>query len=209
MKTILCYGDSNTWGYDPKLKSRLGKDERWGGVLRNDLGDEFWVIEEGQGGRTTVWDDPIEGEKNGKKYLTPCLESHCPIDLVVLLLGTNDLKHRFSLTAYDIAKGAGTLVEIIKNSKTGPDKHGPQVLLLAPPPVSRLTELREMFKGSEEKSRLLGHYYRRVAEEQQCYFLDTAEVIVSSDIDGIHFEKSEHQKLGKAVAAKVHQIFND
>lgn len=208
MRTILCYGDSNTWGYDPVQKCRLGKNERWGGVLRNQLGNDYWVIEEGLGGRTTVWDDPIEGEKNGKKYLIPCLESHKPLDLVILMLGTNDLKHRFSLTAFDIAKGAGTLVGMIQNSKCGLDNQAPQILLLAPPPVSKLTELKEMFKDAEEKSQKFGQYYQEIAKEFGSHFLDVSKFIVSSDMDGIHFDKNEHDKLGKAVAQKVLEIFS-
>ncbi len=112
MKTILCYGDSNTWGYDPVSEDRYPLAQRWVSVLARELGPEYQVIAEGLNGRTTVWPDPVEGEyKSGKSYLLPCLESHHPIDLVVLMLGTNDLKHRFGLSAWDIARAAGTLVE--------------------------------------------------------------------------------------------------
>ncbi len=207
MKTILCYGDSNTWGYNPTTKARYGRDERWPSVLRNELGEEYLVIEEGLNGRTTVWDDPIEGYKSGKEYLIPCLETHKPIDLVIIMLGTNDLKKRFSLSAFDIAEGAGVLVKIVQKSEAGPGDNAPKVLLLAPPPVAKLTEFADMFEGSEEKSKKFSQQYRRVAEELGCELLDTAEVIVSSDIDGIHFEVEEHLKLGKAVAVSVREIF--
>jgi lysophospholipase L1-like esterase len=206
MKTILCYGDSNTWGYDPASQDRFARDERWPGVLRQELGEEYLVIEEGLGGRTTVWDDPIEGYKNGKEYLIPCLETHRPLDLVVIMLGTNDLKKRFSVSAFDIANGVGVLVDVVHKSASGPNGGVPKVLLLAPPPVARLTEFAEMFEGSEAKSRKFSEHYRRIAQEQGCELLDTAQVIVSSDLDGIHFEKSEHQKLGRAVAARVRDI---
>jgi len=207
MKTILCYGDSNTWGYNPSTKDRYDRDERWPGVLRNELGGEYLVIEEGLNGRTTVWDDPIEGYKSGKEYLIPCLETHKPIDLVIIMLGTNDLKKRFSLSAFDIAEGAGVLVRIVQKSETGPDDKAPEVLLLAPPSVARLTEFADMFEDSEDKSKKFSQQYRRVAEELRCELLDTVGVIVSSDIDGIHFEVEEHEKLGKAVAARVREIF--
>ncbi len=92
MKTILCYGDSNTYGYDPVSGGRFDHNIRWPGVLRNDLGDGWWVIEEGCGGRTTVWEDPIERHKDGSAYLPACLHSHGPLDLIVIMLGTNDLK---------------------------------------------------------------------------------------------------------------------
>ncbi len=104
MKTVLCYGDSNTWGSDPETGERFAPDVRWPGVLRRSLGEGYWVIEEGLGGRTTVRDDPIEGaHKNGRAYLRACLESHKPIDLMTIMLGTNDLKARFAASASDIA----------------------------------------------------------------------------------------------------------
>jgi lysophospholipase L1-like esterase len=211
MKTILCYGDSNTWGYSPLLQGRCSRAERWPGVLRNQLGAEYLVIEEGLGGRTTVWNDPVEGEhKNGKTYLLPCLETHQPLDLVVLLLGTNDLKARFGIDAFDIAKGAGVLVQMIQKSYTGPNGHAPQVLLLAPPPVAALagTDFMEMFAGAEEKSRKLGSAYRRVAAELGCAFLDAGEIIVSSPLDAIHFDPPEHDKLGRAVAQQIIKLLS-
>jgi lysophospholipase L1-like esterase len=100
MKTILCYGDSLTWGFNPKTKKRMGEKERWTGVLKINLGQDYHIIEEELNGRTTVWDDPFNGGyKNGMEYLIPCLGSHKPLDLVILFLGTNDLKTRFSLSA--------------------------------------------------------------------------------------------------------------
>lgn len=207
MKTILCYGDSNTWGYNPDTGERFPRDERWTGVLQRDLGEDYHVIEEGLNGRTTVWKDPVEGEHlDGKAYLVPCLESHAPLDLVVIMLGTNDLKARFSVPAADIAAGAGVLVDIVQRSEAGPNETAPPVLLLAPPPVAKLTDFDAMFEGAGPKSHLLAQTYRQVAEEYECAFFDTAEVIVSSDIDGIHLELSEHRKLGKAVATLVEQL---
>lgn len=206
MKTILCYGDSNTWGYQPVTKGRYSREERWAGILPRELGAGYEVIAEGLNGRTTVWDDPIEGYKNGKEQIIPILTSHKPVDLVVIMLGTNDLKKRFSLSAYDIAEGAGVLVDMVQKSDCGPGERAPQVLLMAPPPVARLTEYEEMFEGAAPKSRLFSKHYRRVAEERGCAFLDTSEVIVSSDIDGIHFDVEEHKKLGLAVAARIREI---
>lgn len=206
MKTIVCYGDSNTWGYSPTTKERYDRDLRWTGVLRKTLSEDYLIIEEGLNGRTTVWNDPIEGYKNGKEYIIPCLTSHKPLDLVIIMLGTNDLKKRFSLPASDIAKGAGVLVEIALQSDTGINGNAPKVLLLAPPSVAKLTEFAEMFEGSEEKSKKLGQYYRQIAEELGCEFLDTSEVIVSSDVDGIHLDPEEHRKIGETVAKIVREI---
>jgi lysophospholipase L1-like esterase len=208
VKTILCYGDSNTWGYNPSTGGRYPRDVRWPGVLRRELGDGYLVIEEGLNGRTTVWEDPIEGKhKNGQSYLLPCLQSHKPLDLVIILLGTNDLKMRFSVPAADIANGAGGLVDIVQKSDTGRGGGAPQVLLLAPPPVAKLTGFAEMFEGAEAKSRRFAEHYARVAQERGCAFLDTGQVIVSSDLDGVHLEVREQKRLGVAVAAKVRKLF--
>ncbi len=205
MKTVLCYGDSNTWGADPSGQvARLGEGIRWPSVLRAALGPDYWVIEEGLSGRTTVFDDPIEGRhKNGLTYLVPCLESHRPLDVVVLMLGTNDLKYRLGLGPDDIARGAEVLVQTIKQSGCGPDGRTPTILLIAPPPISTLKHLSEMFAGAAAKSQELGRFYAEVAQRQNVAFLNAGDVIVSSPLDGIHFEASEHAKLGAAVAAQL------
>ncbi len=207
MRTVLCYGDSNTWGSDPETGERFGFEVRWPGVLARELGDGFRVIEEGLPGRTTVRDDPIEGaHKNGRSYLRACLESHRPVDLVTVMLGTNDLKERFAASASDIAQGASSLADEILRSGCGPGGGAPMVLLVAPPPVGRLTDMAEMFEGAGEKSGRFAGHYRRFAERYGCAFLDAGEVIVSSDVDGIHLEADEHRKLGEAVAARVGKV---
>jgi lysophospholipase L1-like esterase len=205
-KTILCYGDSNTWGYNPATQDRYAREERWAGVLQQKLGDGYVVIEEGLCGRTTVWDDPIEDYRNGKEYLIPCLRSHKPIDLVVIMLGTNDLKARFPMPACDIAAGAGVLVDIVAKSETGPSNGAPEVLLVAPPPIAELSGFAEMFEGGSVKSTMLSRHFRLVAEERGCALLDAAEVIASSELDGIHLDLAEHRKLGIAIASRVKQM---
>ncbi|MBZ0298543.1 MAG: SGNH/GDSL hydrolase family protein [Anaerolineae bacterium] len=209
MKTILCYGDSNTWGSiptpTPNNGGRYDRHTRWAGVLRDTLGEEYWVIEEGLGGRTTVWEDPLSPHRNGLTYLPPCLMTHRPIDLAVLLLGTNDLKHRFGLSAYDIASGAGFLVDIILRSQTGPNDTAPGVLLVCPPPTAAVIppKFADMFAGGVETSRQLAPHYQKVAQDYGVFFLNAGDVIQSSSVDGIHFEPEAHQALGKAVAEKV------
>lgn len=206
MRIVLCYGDSNTWGSDPETRERFGPDVRWPGVLARELGEGFRVIEEGLSGRTTLWEDPIEGSyKDGRAYLTPCLESHKPIDLVTIMLGTNDLKERFASSASDIAQGAASLAEMALRSGCGPGGGAPAVILISPPAVGRLTDMAEMFRGAEEKSRRFPAHYRRFAEQHGCGFLDAAKVIASSDIDGIHLEAEAHRRLGEAVATRVRE----
>jgi len=209
MKRILCYGDSNTWGYDPATGERFAEDIRWPGVLGHELGSGFRVVEEALNGRTTVRDDPVEEHKNGKDYLRPCLESHRPLDLVIIALGVNDLKARFFASASDVADGAGVLVGIAQGSGAGPNGRPPAVLLVAPPQVGKLAELAQMFTGAEEESKGFAHQYRRVAEKYGCELLDAGEVVKSSDLDGIHLEVGEHRKLGEAVVARVRMILSE
>ena len=211
MKTVLCYGDSNTWGCPPMGTfngvNRYGEDVRWPAVLRSALGEGYRVIEEGLGGRTTVWDDPFEGaHKNGRTYLLPCLESHEPLDLVVLMLGTNDLKSRFNLSPSDIAYAVGTLIDIIQHSECGPEGSAPQVLVICPPPVGKLTLFAQMFAGAAPKSRLMADFYRQVAEMSGCAYLNAGKLIQSSDHDGIHWEAEDHVRIGQAVAARVREL---
>ncbi|MDP9425602.1 MAG: SGNH/GDSL hydrolase family protein [Actinomycetota bacterium] len=206
MKTILCYGDSNTWGYDPVTGGRFEREERWPGVLARELGDGYQVIEEGLNGRTTVWDDPIDAYRNGREYLIPCLESHAPLDLVVIALGVNDLKARLGVSASDIADGVGALVETVQKSATGPSGGAPEVLLLAPPPVGELGDSDEMFEGALEKSRGFSKHYARVADKYRCGLLDLAGLVSVSDLDGVHFEASEHEKIGREVGARAKEM---
>jgi lysophospholipase L1-like esterase len=208
VKTILCYGDSNTWGYDPATQTRFPRDIRWPGVLRSELGEGYIVIEEGLNGRTTVWDDPIELDKNGATYLRPCIQTHKPFDLVIIMLGTNDLKTRFSLPTYDIASGAGVLVDIVKKSDTGIGGEAPEVLLIAPPPAVELTGFAEMFEDAVEKSGGFARHYRRISNEKGCHYLDAGDHVESSPLDGIHLEVDMHTRLGKAMAAKVREILS-
>lgn len=207
MKTILCYGDSLTWGYDPLTGNRIAIDKRWPGTLRQILGHKYIIIEEGLNGRTTVWDDQLHGGyKNGMKYLIPCLASHRPIDLVILFLGTNDLKMRFSLSAAEIAQCIRVLVNIILKSESGPGGSSPKILLVAPPHLTELSDFAPEFESGKIKSRQLGVYYSQVAEEYGCNFLDSSKVVVASNIDGIHLDSAEHVKLGHKIAEIVEEI---
>ncbi len=206
MKTVLCYGDSNTWGYDPATRARYPPHVRWTGVLAARLGGEYRVVEEGLNGRTTRWDDPIELGRNGLASLRPCIDSHQPLDLIVIMLGTNDLKRRFDLSASDIAQSAAALAAMAWRFAHGPDGSHAEVLLVAPPAVTTLTEFDQMFDGAREKSRQFSHYYRLAAGWLHLPFFDAGSVIVSSEKDGIHFDADEHRKLGEALADEVRRL---
>jgi len=203
MKTIVCYGDSNTWGFNPATKERYGHEQRWTRQLQKLLGEEYWVVEEGQNGRTTVHDDPVEGSKNGLAYLLPCLESHKPVDAVVLMLGTNDLKHRFAKPAADIAKSIRQLLKAIQACEFGPGGAAPAILLIAPPPLGRLSDFADTFEGGSVKSGSLAEEYRKIAVERACPFLDAGETARSSDVDGIHLDADQLPLLAKAVYGGV------
>jgi len=206
MREILCFGDSNTWGYDPVMQGRFPGDVRWTGVLQAALGRGFRVIEEGLNGRTTVWEDPVEGDKMGKRHLPPCLESQAPLDLMVLMLGTNDTKKRFCAPPTDITAGVGVLLDIVARSAAGRDGMAPPVLVMAPPPLTRLTGFAGMFEGGAEKSRALAPLYAELAKARGCPFFDVGKVISCSDVDGVHFEAAAHHALGEAVAREVKRI---
>lgn len=206
-KVIVCYGDSNTWGADPTGVGRFPPDVRWTGVLQHELGAGYKVIEEGLNGRTTNIDDTIEEDRNGRAQLPPIIESHRPFDLMIIMLGTNDLKARNNRSAADIAQSASKLAEIAKRSQAGPNDENPRVLLMAPPAtIESGGGLDLLFAGSVEKSRLFPEQFAFYANAVGVDFFDASSVIVSSQVDGIHFDPEEHSKLGHAVAAEVHRI---
>lgn len=212
-KTILCYGDSNTWGWNPETMERFGPDERWTGVFAARLGDNHRVIEEGLNARTTVFDDALATGRNGLTYLPPCLETHMPLDVVVIMLGTNDLKTRFNASAYEIAEGVGRLVEVVQQSGTGTGGKAPRIILVAPPPVgdtSRFGGNDPAYAGSElswagaiETSKQFATQYSRVATSCGCEFFDAGSVVTTSDLDGIHWEADGHRAFGEALAERL------
>ena len=214
MKTILCYGDSNTWGMVPMTTlnsaSRHEPPDRWPLVMQDELGPDYAVIEEGLNGRTTVFDDPIDGaHKNGLTYFLPCLESHAPLDLVIILLGSNDLKSRYGLTPYDIAAGAGRLVKMVSGDVRGQNGSPPEVLLVCPSRLGPLELFSDVFAGGRAKSEELPAHYRKVAEENGCHYLDAGDHVISSSIDGLHLDAVQQHALGRAMAGKVRELFGE
>ncbi|HPE60930.1 MAG TPA: SGNH/GDSL hydrolase family protein [Thiolinea sp.] len=210
MYRILCFGDSNTWGYDPETGDRFDHHTRWPRHMAGLLGSGFEVIEEGMNGRTTVWDDVVEDHMSGLRYLTPCLRSHKPLELVLIMLGTNDLKDRFNVTAFEIAKSVERLVQVIKASATGPGQQAPAVLLIAPPPLvdspgGGNPGFSPRCQGME-KSRAFACCYAARATESGCYFFDAGSVIATSPVDGVHLSAESHRILGAALAAQVRLI---
>lgn len=204
MKSILCYGDSNTWGYDPtKNGERHNYENRWTTILQRELGGDYLVIPEGLNGRTTVWDDPTKCNVNGKDYLLPALESHKPLDLVVIMLGTNDLKKRYNLSATDIASGVGVLADIVKKSDCGVDNRAPELLVLVPPEVRKLSNFKDVMGSCKKVSRELPEAYKKMAIEKDILAINIGQRVRFSDHDGIHYEKEQLPVIADIVKKNV------
>jgi lysophospholipase L1-like esterase len=203
MPIVLAFGDSNTWGAIPGQDARMAPEVRWPGVMARALGNRFSVIEEGLRGRTTVFDDPEEPGRNGLVYFVPCLFSHAPLDLVVISLGCNDTKARFAATPETIAAGAERLIEAALVSESGPQGGAPRMILVAPPPIAKLSEYAEMFEGGAAKALRLPPLYRTVAERHGAGFVDAGQFIKCSPLDGIHYAPDQHAILGAAMAEAV------
>jgi lysophospholipase L1-like esterase len=200
MRSVLCYGDSNTWGHDPATGERFGRNDRWPGVLRAHLGDDVEVIEEGLSGRTSAYDDPLDSNLNGLTFLPVCLATHPPLDVVVLFLGTNDLFLPGGFTAQFAAQGVGALVDVVARSTVAPDGGPPKSLVVVPPPFAPLSELEPWSPHGVAESARFSEAFQRMTTEHPCPLLDLRGVVESSPIDGIHFDVPAHAAIGAAVA---------
>jgi lysophospholipase L1-like esterase len=210
MRSVLCYGDSNTYGQVPggSPLERYGHDERWAGVMGQALEGRWHIVEEALSGRTTVRDDPVEGaHKNGRTYLRPCLQSHMPLDLVIVMLGTNDLKARFNQPPSEVAMGIGCLIHDIKEFLPGPDGKIPEIMIVSPPPMlDDIKEWHSIFNGAQEKSRTLALEFEIIADSLEVHFFDAGSVVSCDPRDGFHINKQAHAALGKALAREVDAI---
>ena len=210
-KRILCYGDSNTWGYiSGSDHQRYGKEERWTKLLAKLLGNQFEVIEEGLNSRTLISNDPRPGKegKNGAEYLIPCLDTHDPIDLVILMLGTNELKNTYQKSAEEI----GNLLEeyfvkVILGRKSQLADTYPKLLIVTPPVVREDTEYcktKDKYLGAMQKSKKLNEIYQTIATKYSCYFIGNDYLTTGSD--GVHLTKESHEKLAEMLRDKILEI---
>jgi lysophospholipase L1-like esterase len=167
---------------------------------------DYWVVEEGLCGRTSCREDPVGGDRNGLRQIMPVLESHQPVDIAVVMLGTNDLKVRFCPTPYDIAKGVYQVVKVIQNSRLGPNQLSPKVVMICPPAILDTPVFAPMFGSSMAMSEKLAPYFLQFAQECGAVFLDAGGIIKSSDADGIHLDSIEHHKLALVVAEIIKKI---
>ena len=200
-KTVLCYGDSNTYGFDPRTGLRYPEGVRWPSVLAGLLGPDYRVIEEGCNGRTTVFDDPLEGWKNGLDYLKPCLNSHKPVDIVILMLGSNDLKETFHATAEQIADGAGVLVRTIRVFTEEKQGFIPEIILVSPPEIGEGIRHSAFYgaflENAIERSKQFPEAYRQIAEANHCVFFDAASCVRPSAFDSLHLDPDAHRILAE------------
>jgi lysophospholipase L1-like esterase len=205
-RTVLCFGDSNTYGSVPgELGGRFARGVRWPGVLARELGECWHVVEEGLPGRTTVFDDPLSPYRRGADYLPPCLASHSPLDVVLIFLGTNDLKARLAAGASDIAAGVGVLARTVLDSGSGPGGEGPRVLVVGLPRLG--APLGPEFSGAEQKAAELPGYLAQEAAMIGAEHLDLADVVAYSPLDGFHLDAPGHDAVGKAVARRTGAMF--
>ena len=205
---IVCLGDSNTHGYSPDAPQfRFGEEERWTCLLQQALGQDYLVVEEGLPGRTTVFEDPVEEGMPALPYLYPCLKSHAPVDLLVIMLGTNDTKERLSANACAIGKGMTRLVRKAQTIDCWGEK-GPNILLIAPLAIGKGVErspvAQEMGQGCVEKSLRLPGQFRAAAKELGCAFLDANTLgLEQNQVDHMHLTRDSHRVLAEALTQLI------
>ena len=210
-KRILCFGDSNTWGYIP-TGGRYDEHTRWPMRMQEVLGVGYAVVEEGFNGRTCVYDDPVEGGfKSGVAYLPPCLMSQNPLDAVVIMLGTNDTKVRFGLTPMTIGQSMMQLVRTVKIYAMNEAGDPPHIIVTAPPPIlDNLMATRHAECFGEQAigvSKGLSAELHRITKLLRCDFFDAAPYAEVSTLDAVHMTARGHIQLGEAMAKKIQSIF--
>ena len=207
MKRIVCFGDSNTFGYVPAAGARFDENTRWAGRLKSSLAAKgCQVIEEGTNGRTTVFDDPVGADRNGSRMLSSILQKNDPIDCMVIMLGTNDCKIKFGADESEITKGTDVLISMVR-------LFDPRIrlLIIAPAVINegvKSGRFAENFDDrSIEKSKRLAGKYRELAQVRDCSFLDASQFIETDPADGIHLNAQAHKKLALTVEKCLSEEF--
>ncbi len=220
-KNILCFGDSNTWGFVPGAfnpetfyMERYPKEIRWPGIMEQILGEKYYVIEEGLNGRTTNIEYPDLQCRSGVSYILPCLYSHSPLDIIILQLGVNDLKSIFNRTIQDIAQGINEIIGMVQGTIYGPDmQSAPKILLASPPPLIHEGYLdadnKLIFTGGMKKSSEFHKYFSQIAKIKACYYIDLSKKVEYSSIDGLHLDEKGHEIVGEVLANKIKYIFEN
>jgi lysophospholipase L1-like esterase len=209
MKSILAFGDSLTWGFEAGTFLRHPFEVRWPNALAAGLGGKARVIEEGLNGRTTSYPDhTVSVERNGAVALPMLLTTHQPLDLVIIMLGTNDLKYVNRCRAFDAAQGMENLVELTKRCEYMEGYAIPQILIMSPPPIVPTTDefFSELWGHAGPESMLLAKHYARVAKDTDCHFFEAGSVVSCDPTDGGHLDAASTRKLGEALVPVVKKI---
>ncbi|CAN7278829.1 MULTISPECIES: SGNH/GDSL hydrolase family protein [Ensifer] len=210
MKTLLCYGDSLTWGYDASGPGRHALADRWPNVLQKALGPDVHVVAEGLNGRTTAYDDHLaDCDRNGARMLPTVLHSHAPLDLMVILLGSNDMKPIIHGTAFGAVKGIERLVNLVRRHDWPVETaEGPEILIVSPPQLCETANsaFAAMFADGIEQSAMLAPLYRDLADELDCGFFDAGSVARTTPLDGVHLDAENTHAIGRGLEPVVRMM---
>jgi lysophospholipase L1-like esterase len=203
MKTVLCYGDSLTWGYDPESRTRHALEDRWPSVLAASLGEGVHVVADGLNGRTTAFDDyTSDCDRNGARILATALHTHAPLDLVIIMLGSNDMKPLVAGKAHAASKGMRRLLDLVRLHGWPMEQELPQILVVSPPPLVETADpdFAAMFEGGVVESAMLASFYADLADETGAGFFDAGSVAKCSSIDGVHLDARNTRAIGRGLA---------
>lgn len=208
-KAVLCYGDSLTWGYDPEAIGRHAYEHRWPSVLQKALGDRVRIIAEGLNGRTTAFDDHLaDCDRNGARVLPTILQTHAPLDLVIIMLGSNDMKPVVAGSAFAACQGIARLVRLIRNHIWPFEFDGPDILIVAPPMLCETANapFAASYAGGVAESAKLATLYRDLADELGCGFFDGSSVAKTTPLDGVHMDAENTRALGRGLEPIVRMM---
>jgi len=218
MKRIMVYGDSNTWGYDPNrvdpvtgANRRYDENTRWTRIMKNALGSEYEVLEEGFNGRTIAFDDQTSYGRNGLKHIEVAFKTCDPVDMIIIMLGTNDLKDMFALTEVNMGDAMNTMVRTLRNAMSESNSATAKIIIVNPVNVTPCADGSFVYGFSERSVKLgekIGERYKAVAERRGCYYFDagTVDGTEMDGTDGTHLTPGAHKALGTALAEYVREI---
>lgn len=210
MKHVLCYGDSNTWGYQAVTGERFSEEERWTCLLQKKLGSEYYIYENGMNARTTAFSDELEPYRNGAEEIIPAIMVTEPLDLIVFMLGTNDTKHYLGVNGFTIARGMELLVQKAKSYFLSQGKEVPRILIAAPIDIAEDIEekstCQEFDCESVRKIRELRKWYPVIAQRNGCEYINAGEFASPNPADGIHMLASDHAALADAIGKKIQEM---
>jgi lysophospholipase L1-like esterase len=203
MKNVLCYGDSLTWGYDPVNRMRHAFEDRWPSALAAALGEGTQVVADGLNGRTTAFDDhTADCDRNGARTLPTVLHTHAPLDLVIIMLGSNDMKPVICGSAHSASKGIRRLIDLVRLHGWPVEQEPPQILVVSPPPLVDTADpdFAAMFEGGVGQSAMLASFYADLADEIGAGFFDAGSVAECSVVDGVHLDAVNTRAIGRGLA---------